>query len=375
MIFVHIMLIFVHAQLDPGQIFRQGVQAMQEGHLSEAEQDFRSVIALDPKSPAPHINLGVAYMREKRWDDALVELRRAETLAPHQPGIELNIGLAYYRKSDFASAIQPFTESLHLAPGAPQARYLLGLCYFFRGNYQQASDTLEPLWDQQSSNMNYLYVVSIAAGKVSNQALEKKAADRMLEIGQNSPEFHLYTGKAWLAKGSTDKAIEEFQKAVAAKPYLPLVHYFLGRAYLEQHDYAKAEAEFLQDVAIEPDFPYSYEDLGRLYAQQNQSAKAEQYFRKAVSLDASLVNSWVGLSKLDRGAGHDVAALEDLDKAVVLAPGSASVHYARGQVLARLGKKDQSKQEFVTSANLLKEFNDQLQSGDQSADAQDAVQQ
>ena len=211
--------------------------------------------------------------------------------------------------------------------------------------------------------------------KVSNQALEKKAADRMLEIGQNSPEFHLYTGKAWLAKGSTDKAIEEFKIAAAAKPHLPLVHYFLGRAYLEQHDYPQAEAEFLKDVAIEPDFPYSYEDLGRLYAQQNQAAKAEQYFRKAVSLDSSLVNSWVGLSKLDRQAGHDVAALEDLDKAVALAPGSASVHYARGQVLARVGQKDKSKQEFVTSANLLKEFNDQLQSGDQSADAQNAVQQ
>jgi tetratricopeptide (TPR) repeat protein len=214
-------------------------------------------------------------------------------------------------------------------------------------------------------------VLSIAAGKSSNEPLEKQAFDRMLAIGQNSPEFHLYIGKAWLAKGDTGKAIAEFQIAAAARPNLPLVHYFLGRSYLEQHAYAKAEAELLQ----EPGYPYSYEDLGLLYAQLNQTAKAEQAFRKAVALDPSLVNSWVGLGKLDRQAGRYPEALQELDKAVGLAPGSASVHYARGQVLQRLGQKNEAKQDFVTAANLLKSFNDRLQSGDQAADAQDAAQQ
>ena len=287
-------------QLDPAAVFRQGVQAMQDGHLAAAEDDFRTVMALDPKSAAPHTNLGVAYMREKRWDEALLELRKAEALAPHEPGIELNLGLAYYRKNDFAGAIEPLSESLRLAPQSSQARYLLGLCYFFRNDYQLAGDTLTPLWERESSNMNYLYVLSIAAGKSSNERLEKQAFDRMLALGQNSPEFHLYIGKAWLAKGDTGKAIAEFQTAAAARPNLPLVHYFLGRSYLEQHAYAKAEAELLQ----EPGYPYSYEDLGLLYAQLDQSAKAEQTFRKAVALDPSLVNSWVGLGKLDRQAGR-----------------------------------------------------------------------
>src|ERR1700722_14921806 len=194
--------------LQPAPIFRQGVQAMQNGELAVAEEDFRTVIALDPKSAAAHVNLGVAYMREKRWDDALVELRKAEALSPNGPGIPLNIGLAYYRKNDFASAIEPFSTSLQRAPQSLQARYLLGLCYFFQNQYAQATDTLAPLWDKELDNPNYLYVLSIAAGKSSNTSLEKQAADRMLEVGQNAPEFHLYIGKAWLAKGNTEKAIE-----------------------------------------------------------------------------------------------------------------------------------------------------------------------
>ena len=96
--------------LNPAVIFRQGVQAMQNGQLALAEDDFRKVIVLDPQSGAAHVNLGVAYMREKRWDDALVELRKAQLLSPNEPGIPLNIGLAYYRKNDYAAAIQPFAD-------------------------------------------------------------------------------------------------------------------------------------------------------------------------------------------------------------------------------------------------------------------------
>jgi tetratricopeptide (TPR) repeat protein len=364
--------------LQPATIFREGVQAMHDGQLAVAEEDFRKVIALDPRSAAAHVNLGVAYMREKRWDDALVELRTAQSLSPHEPGIPLNIGLAHYRKNDFAAAIEPFSASLRLAPQSLQARYLLGLCYFFTNQYQLAADTLTPLWEKESTNPNYLYVLTIAAGKSSNVALEKQAADQMLAIGQNAPEFHLYIGKAWLTKGNTQKAVEEFNAAATARPNLPLVHYFLGRAYLEQHAYPQAEAELLKDIAIEPSFPYNYEDLGLLYTQLNQTNKAERAYRKAIDLDQTVVNSYVGLGKLDRQAGRYRDSLEMLDHAVALAPESASVHYLRGQVLAKLGQKTKAQEEFDTSARLLKSFNDRLQqdpSGDQAADAQDAAQQ
>jgi tetratricopeptide (TPR) repeat protein len=363
---------------DPETIFREGKEAMQNGQLSLAEEDFRRVIALDSKSSAAYVNLGVAYMREKRWDDALVELHKAESLSPGEPGIRLNIGLAYYQKNDFATAVGAFSEALKMAPGSLQARYLLGLCYFFTNKYKEATDTLAPLWDRESTNLNYLYVVSIAASKSSNSPLQKRAFDQMLAIGQNTPEFHLYVGKAWLAEDETHKALEEFLAAAESRPDLPLVHYFLGRTYLEQRAYPKAEAELQKDIAIEPDFAYSYEDLGILYARLDQPDKAERYYRQAIEHNNTLVNSYFGLARLYREAGRYQEALEMLDHAEALAPHSASVHYTRGQVLARLGQSTKAHQEFDTAAHLLKSFNDRLQqdpSGDQSADAQDAAQQ
>jgi tetratricopeptide (TPR) repeat protein len=359
-------------------LFRQGKVALQAGQLDLAEKDFRAVAALDPASAAPHVNLGVVCMRQKRWDEALAELRKADSLAPNQAGVQLNIGLAYYRKNDFASAIGPFSAALRLAPASAQARYLLGLCYFFTSDYRAAAETLAPLWDQESTKLNYLYVLGIAAGKSSRPALQKQAFDQMLAVGQGTPEFHLYLGKAWLAEHETKKAVEEFDAAAAARPDLPLVHYFLGRACLEQRAYPRAEAELMKDIAVEPEFAYSYEDLGILYARLDQPEKAERYFREALARNDQLVNSWFGLAKLYRDGGRYQEALETLDHAEALAPQSGSVHYIRGQVLARLGRAAQAREEFATSARLLKSFNDRLQadpSGDEAGDAQSAAEQ
>jgi tetratricopeptide (TPR) repeat protein len=363
---------------DPATIFSQGVQALKNGEFRRAEDLFRRVITLDPKSGAAHINLGVTYMRERRWDDALVELHQAETFSPKTPGIQLNIGLIYYRKNDFDEAIEPFSKVLKLEPDSLQASYLLGLCYFFTNRYKAAVETLAPLWKQESTNLNYLYVLSIAANKSSNTPLQKQAFDQMIAIGQNTPEFHLYAGKAWLAGHDTDQALEQFQMAAAAKPDLPLVHYFMGRTYLERYAYSEAEAELKKDASIEPQFAYNYEELGFLYAKLEQPEKAEMSFRRAIELNHELVNSYFGLAKLYRDAARYSDALKMLDHAEALAPQSASIHYTRGQVLTRLGRGAQASQEFDTAAKLLKSFNDRLQqdpSGDQSADAQNAAQQ
>ena len=359
-------------------IFHEGMQAMQDGQLGLAEDRFRRVIALDPNSAAPYINLGVTYMRERRWDDALIPLHKAQLLAPKEAGVLLNIGLAYYHKDDFLAAREPFAASLKLAPDSLQARYLLGLCYFFTDNYHDAAEVMSPLWDKEAINMNYLYVLSIAASKSSDLVLQKRAFEQMLAVGKDSAELHLYVGKAWLAEDDTGKALSEFQAAAAMRPNLPLVHYFLGRTYLQRHAFSQAEEELTKDIALEPDFAYSYEDLGILYALQHRLQEAEHSFQMAIKRNATLVNSYVGLAKLYREMDRYHDALNMLDKAETLAPQSASIHYTRGQVLTRLGQPAEAKIEFDAAAKLLKSFNDRLQQdpfGDRAADAQDAAQQ
>ena len=177
------------------EVFEQGQQALARGDLSAAEKNFRQVLAAEPGNVGAHGNLAVVYMRRREWKPALAELRAAERLAPKMPGIRLNIGLVYYRQADYRHAIAPF-ESVLRDQESGQARYLLGLCYFFTEQYADAARTLQPLWPQESENLNYLYVVSIAANMAGLVELDQQATARLIEVGQDKATFHLIIGKA-----------------------------------------------------------------------------------------------------------------------------------------------------------------------------------
>ncbi|MGP0020889.1 MAG: tetratricopeptide repeat protein [Candidatus Sulfotelmatobacter sp.] len=336
--------------LDPKQqeLFQAGEGALKNGDLGAAETSFRSVLALNPQAAGAYANLGVIEMRRKQWQRAREMLRRAESLAPDVPGIRLNMGLTYYRQGDYASAIAPFKTVVRDVPGSLQARHLLGLCYLFVAHYADAVTTLEPLWPQESDQLNYLYALGIAAGEAKNLELEQRALDRLLDVGQNSPEVHMLMGKAYINHEKFDEALTELNLAAQANPKLPFVHFNLGFAYLKKQNLERAQAEFLADIAIEPEVAYNYEQLGLLYSQQQEDKKAEAALLQAVRLDPRLTDSHVELARVFDRQRKYAAALTEINTAGKLDPASYTIHYLRGQVLRHMGREKEAKAEIET---------------------------
>jgi tetratricopeptide (TPR) repeat protein len=346
---------------------------MDAGDLAAAEKAFRAVLAAEPDNVGAHGNLAVVHMRRKEWNRALSELRAAERLAPSMPGIRLNIGLVYYRQADYQHAIQPFESVVRDQPESTQARYLLGLCYFFKERYAEAAQTLEPLWPRESENLNYLYVVSIAANKAGLTELDRRATTHLIEVGHDSAQFHLIIGKAHVGAAMYERAMDEFQQSARIDPKLPLVHYFLGTEYRRQNDLERAKREFLKDIAIAPDVAYDYDELGAVCYALNQIPEAERYFKEALRLDPALGTSDYGLAKVYKQQGKYAAALDALRAAGAIDPQSSSVYYLRGQVLFAMGRRREAKSEFDEAARLKQATRDELErkiSGQHPSDPQ-----
>jgi tetratricopeptide (TPR) repeat protein len=358
---------------DARQVFEQGQQALNSGDLSAAEKAFRQVLTGDPNNVGAHGNLAVVYMRRREWQRALVELRIAERLAPGMTGVRLNIGLAYYRQSDFLHAIAPFESVLRDQPDSKQARYLLGLCYFFTDRFAEAAQTLEPLWPEQSGNLSYLYVVAIAAGKAGKADLDQRATDRLMEVGRDTAELHLFLGKSHVAHAEDDQALAEFEVAARINPKLLFVHYYMGTVYRRRNDLERAKEEFLKDVAIEPEVAYNYDQLGLVCFALNQVPEAERYFKEALRLDAGLGTSEFGLAKIYKDQGKYTEALSALRAAAAIDPRSASVHYLRGQILFTMGRRAEARLAFDEARKLHQATRDDLErkvSGQRVSDPQ-----
>src|SRR5580765_6493827 len=250
---------------NPADIFHSGQEALRDGNLDQAEQDFGQVLQLDPGSGAAYANLGVVHMRRRQWEKALEDLRKAEKLMPQVPGIRLNIGLAYYRQNEFLKAIPSFESVVRDQPNAVQPRYLLGLCYFFADRWADTVQTLKPLWPEESGHFPYLYVLSNAAHRAGFDELDRQAAEQLTKIGDGSAQYHLFAGKYYLNRGEYGPAMTEFEAAAKQDPKLPFVHFNLGLAHMKKQEYAQAREEFAKDAALEPDMALNYEEIGNSY--------------------------------------------------------------------------------------------------------------
>jgi Flp pilus assembly protein TadD len=344
---------------DPAVLFSKGQMALQSGDLDGAEKAFRQVLAIDPKAAAAYSNLGVIAMRRKDWDQALKLLGKAQKLAPKVSGVRLNIGLVYYREGDYASAIPALSSVLKDQPDSEQARYLLGLCDLFIQDYANGALVLEPLWPKKSNDIIYLYVLSITSSAAGRKELEEKALTRLVEVGGDTPEFHLLLGKAYLNRQETEKATAELQSAASVSPNLPFVHFNLGICYERAGD-NRAEAEFRREIALEPDLPDTYELLGEFYLRAGKEQEAEKYYEEALRRSSRMGGSHFGIAKIRLHQGKYEQALAEIDIASRLAPDSQGVHNLRGQILSKLGRKEEAQLEFarvrkMTDANYSKD--------------------
>jgi tetratricopeptide (TPR) repeat protein len=333
--------------------FARGQQALKTGDLATADASFRKVLSIDPQAGPAYANLGVIAMRRHEWGGALNLLEKAEKLDPKMAGIRLNIGLVKYRREDYTGAIPPLESVLRDQPNSTQARYLLGLCELYTERYADAVATLEPLWPTSSGDIMYLYALGIAAHRANQKELDERAMLRLVEIGSDTPEFHLILGKAYLNRGDSEQAIAQLQKAEAANPDLPYVHFGLGVAYMKNDNNEQSESELKKEIALEPNLPDAYEQLGELYLKLSRFDEAEKELRQALRLNPKMPASLFGLAKINMQRDKYQQALAAIDGALKLAPESQTVHFVRGRILLKLGRREEAEKELVTAKNML----------------------
>src|SRR5467141_991565 len=140
-----------------------GLEHLQRGRLPEAEQEFKSVIALAPRDPLGYANLGLTYLRAGRYAEAESELDRARRLDPKNPDIALIIAKLYMLTGRSAEARQV------LADVTPDARVYYALAEL----------------ERQSGDSVYAERLRHVLQRVpANLAVRLQLADALLRLGQ-----------------------------------------------------------------------------------------------------------------------------------------------------------------------------------------------
>jgi len=314
--------------------------AIQQKEFAKAEEEWRTVVALDPNSPQALHNLGLAYYLEHKYSKAEEALAKAVHLDASLVNARVLLGASLAREGKSDRAIVELDRALQSrlsAAAEKTARVALHEALFAREQYARALAVLSPLAETQPKDVDILFSLGQTYLQLAEQSFQ-----RISSVDPNSYRVHQLLGDSFAKEGKYQDAIREYRKALEQRPDLPGVHYQIGLLY-RTHDTSEsgdsvARQEFEAELRINPYDAQSEYRLGRISTKWRDMNGALDHFRRAIELDPSYVGPRLGLARMMESEGNVEAAQQQLEMVTQLEPGNATAHYRLAHLYTQRGR-------------------------------------
>lgn len=212
---------------------------------------------------------------------------------------------------------------------------------------------------------------TLAAGAAETY-LDRKDYDNAIANFKTALDFNPknQSAKLGLSEAYTRKADETIDKTTpeSAIPfYLEALKYSdknaaayagLGEAYDSTGDSDKALINFEKALALNPKLTELYSPLGIIYFQKGEIAKADDSLTKAVAADPNDVDAGYYLGLVRYKQNRNDEAIASLTKFVQSRPDSADAHYYLGAAYDRVDRSNDAMTEFNRTVQLKPDYTD-----------------
>lgn len=267
------------------------VQALLDaGKFHQAEGALRTYLVDNDLSAQAHEMLAYALLRENEPADSLKEYTRAAAMERPSASMLERVGQDYVLLGDWADADKWTLRAVQMNPSDADAWYSLGRIRYSEQRFSDALSCFQKVLKLSPKSVKAENNLGLAY-EATNQVDAAAAAYRQAIEWQNN--------------GPSDQLSEE-----------PLLN--LGVVLLHRGDLTGAEPLLTRAAALAPKDPRIHEQLGHLYMQKEDYGAAEHQLYQACELD----------------------------------PKSSSLHFLLGQAYRHLGRLEEAKAQFATSARL-----------------------
>jgi lipoprotein NlpI len=175
--------------------------------------------------------------------------------------------------------------------------------------------------------------------------------DRAIALDPYFRDAFLNRGTALEKTGKFDKAIENFDKAIALSPSYE-AYFNRGITFEKMGQLDKAIADYDKAIALNPSRYEAYHAGGTLYGKTGIFDRAIEYFNKYIAINPKHAESYNNRGLSYVYIGQDDRALEDFDKAIALDQTIAVTYRNRGNLYLRTGKKGLAFPDFQKACDL-----------------------
>lgn len=330
----------------------QAKELHRQGHLQQAVDFYRQILATDSGQIETAYLLGLACQGLGRLDDAIAALQHAARLGPESPEIAAQLRQAlvmqHHRRSGelaatghLAAATDCYRKIVELQPDFAEAHGNLGALLERQDKLDEAADcclrALELKPDFAAASYN-LGSVREKQGRIDDALAGYRQACRL------APDFvdaHLNLGPLLEKQGLLDEALNCCRHAVELAPDRSTAHNNLGGVLARQGKRDEAARCYRRAIELDPTSAEAHNNLAGVLRDQLQLESAEASCRRAIELNSTLAaaHNNLGLVLTDQ---HRLAeGIACCRRAIELEPGFADAHYNMGLTLLLNGQYDE----------------------------------
>lgn len=187
-----------------------------QDRFTEAEENYRQALEVDPNFEAAHFDLGNVFARQGKLDEAREQYQETLKVAPDFAEAHNNLGNVLAAQGNLENAIQHFRQALRLGLTHSETHFNLGNALVRQGRIEEAMDQFQ----------------------------------EALKINPSFALAYLNLGRVEAAQGHLDKAIGHFRQALRIEPQDAEVYESLGRALAQQGKRAEAVQHYQEALRI-----------------------------------------------------------------------------------------------------------------------------
>ncbi|MES0337968.1 MAG: tetratricopeptide repeat protein [Candidatus Magnetobacterium sp. LHC-1] len=121
---------------------------------------------------------------------------------------------------------------------------------------------------------------------------------RAIALNPNDSEAHYNMGNVYQRQGDFDAAIKHYQAALKLKPDYLEAHNNLGNIWFRQENYQQAIAEYQAVIKLNPDYAEAHNNLGSVYGILGRDDEAIKEFQAALRLNPDDIDARKNLELL-----------------------------------------------------------------------------
>ena len=161
-----------------------------------------------------------------------------------------------------------------------------------------------------------------------------------LLVATSHPRTEAYAaGIRAYQRNEWNRVIEYMQQVLTYEPEAADAYYYMGEAYRMLEQPNQALTQYAQALKLDPQFAAAFLGRGRAKLQSSsaRTSEAARDYEQALALDPNMGEAWLELAAVELARSDPQAALDALDRAAELLPGSPLVYYRRALAHQGLG--------------------------------------